>query len=83
MRVGAWSSIMIVAVAAALRLASLPAAADDQQDRLNQKFEKEIEIREEQAHHNRERFERLQREIENLHREIENLRRDVEDLRRR
>lgn len=76
MRVGAWSCIAIIAVAAALRLASLPAAADDKQDILNQKFEKEIEIREEQARHYRERFERLEREIEGL-------RRDVEELRRR
>ena len=77
------AAAVIVTVAAALHLASLPAAADDKQDILNEKFEKEIEIRHEQARHNRERFERLERESESFRREIESLRRDVDELRRR
>ncbi len=75
MGLGAWGCTEILAVAAALYLLSVPALADEKQDFLNEKFEKEIEIRKEQAH-NRERFERLQAEIENLRQEVEELRRE-------
>jgi hypothetical protein len=50
-------------------LLNVPALADEKQDFLNEKFEKEIEIRKEQAY-NREHFERLQAEIENLQQEV-------------
>jgi hypothetical protein len=69
MRLGAWGCTEILPVVAALYLPNVPALADKKQDFLNRKFEKEIEIRKEQAY-STERFARLQAKIENLRLEI-------------
>jgi hypothetical protein len=66
---GAWGCTEILPVAAALYLLNVPALADEKQDFLNGKFEKEIEIRKKRTY-NRERFKRLQAEIENLQQEV-------------